>query len=105
MSDTPVHDRLKKKLKKRNPDKQKTTREEQAEQVDLFKMISQVQSVLQTNPEMVSKISSCLNTLMSNSDLMKQVSSEIEKNVQEEETKLTSSSTVQVDADSKQSLQ
>ena len=105
MSDTPVHDRLKKKLKKRNPDKQKTTREEQAEQVDLFKMISQVQSVLQTNPEMVSKISSCLNTLMSNSDLMKQVSSEIEKNVQEEETKLTSSSTEQVDADSKQSLQ
>ena len=54
---------------------------------------------------MVSKISSCLNTLMSNSDLMKQVSSEIEKNVQEEETKLTSSSTEQVDADSKQSLQ
>ena len=105
MSDTPVHDRLKKKLKKRNPDKQKTAREEQAEQVDLFKMISQVQSVLQTNPEMVSKISSCLNTRMSNSDLMKQVSSEIEKNVQEEETKLTSSSTVQVDADSKQSLQ
>jgi hypothetical protein len=105
MSDTPVHDRLKKKLKKRNPDKQKTAREEQAEQVDLFKMISQVQSVLQTNPEMVSKISSCLNTLMSNSDLMKQVSSEIEKNVQEEETKLTSSSTEQVDAASKQSLQ
>ena len=105
MSDTPVHDRLKKKLKKRNPDKQKTAREEQAEQVDLFKMISQVQSVLQTNPEMVSKISSCLNTLMSNSDLMKHVSSEIEKNVQEEETKLTSSSTEQVDAASKQSLQ
>ena len=104
MSDTPVHDRLKKKLKKRNPDKQKTAREEQAEQVDLFKMISQVQSVLQTNPEMVSKISSCLNTLMSNPELMKQVNTEIEKNVQEP-TCSTSSSIVEQDALSKQSLQ
>ena len=44
-------------------------------------MISQVQNMLKTNPEMVAKVSNCVNSLMNNNGIMQQLSSEIEKDI------------------------
>jgi len=41
-------------------------------------MISQVQSILKNNPDMVSKVSSCVNSLMSNPEIMQKLQSEIQ---------------------------
>ena len=48
---------------------------------DVFDMISQVQSMLKNNPEMVNKVSSCLNSLMGNKDMMDKLTQEIQSSV------------------------
>ena len=50
---------------------------ENVEEGDIFSMIQQVQSVLKNNPEMVAKVSSCVNSLMSNPDIMNKLTSQV----------------------------
>ena len=80
--ETPTRDRLKKKLKKK---KEALTGipvlDEEENDTDIFKMISQVQSILKTNPSLVNKVSSCVNNLMSNPEIMRQLSTQIEKEI------------------------
>ena len=98
---TPTKDRLKKKLKKKQLETGiAVLDDEPEEQVDIFKMISQVQAILKTNPELVNKVSNCVNSLMTNPEIMQQLSSQIEKTVIQE-TNLTSSSEVSPEACSK----
>jgi hypothetical protein len=98
---TPTKDRLKKKLKKKQLETGiAVLDDEPEEQVDIFKMISQVQAILKTNPELVNKVSNCVNSLMTNPEIMQQLSSQIEKTVIQE-TNLTSSSGVSPEACSK----
>lgn len=77
-------DRLKKKIKdkkakrtggKESPGDKESP--EDAEDPDIFNMINHVQSLLKNNPEMVAKVSSCVNTLMSNPELMGKLSSQM----------------------------
>ena len=82
MDNTPVRDRLKKKLKKKKGD----SVVEDTEEGDIFKMISQVQSVLKKNPALVSKVSNCVNNMLTNSDLMRQLSSQFEQTTVQEPT-------------------
>ena len=99
--ETPTKDRLKKKLKKKQIEAG-TFQPEPEQDVDIFKMISQVQSILKTNPELVSKVSSCVNSLMTNPEIMQQLSTQIEKTVNiQDQTNLTSCSGSQADADEK----
>jgi len=101
--ETPTKDRLKKKLKKKQIEAGIFQPEpEQEQDVDIFKMISQVQSILKTNPELVNKVSSCVNSLMTNPEIMQQLSKQIEKTVNlQDQTNLTSCSGSQQDADEK----
>ena len=91
-------ERLQKKLRKKKglPEK------EPENEVDILEMMSQVKSMLKTNPELVNKVSNCLSSLMSNPDIMNQLSSEIEK-VSQSQTLTKSSSGVEDDALSKES--
>ena len=90
--------RLKKKLKKKQAERSGKKPEPTIDtDVDIFKMISQVQSMLKSNPELVNKVSSCVNSLMANPELMGQLSDQIQKNVQDD-TLATSSSTDEEDA-------
>jgi hypothetical protein len=99
MEDKPVRDRLKKKLKKKKAAEGIEITEEQ-DDTDLFKMISQVQSVLKKNPALVNKVSKCVNSLMTNPEIMNQLSSQFQ-NTQFETTRASSSSEVELEADSK----
>ena len=45
--------------------------------MDFAAMINQVQSILQTNPDMVKKVNSCMKNILSNGELMKSISSQI----------------------------
>jgi hypothetical protein len=103
-----ARDRLQKKLKKKKEQRSKGASESKTgipaldnEDTDIFQMISQVQNILRTNPEMVAKVSNCVNSLMSNSDIMSQLTSQIE-NVQSQ-TLQTSTSGVEDAAVSKES--
>jgi len=58
---------------------------------NIFDMISQVQSILKSNPEMISKVNSCVNSLMGNQELMNQLTSSL------------SSQTLESNSDSEQS--
>jgi len=95
--ETPTKDRLKKKLKKKQT-QDGTFQPEPQEDVDIFKMISEVQKILKTNPELVNKVSNCVNSLMTNSEIMQQLSTQIEKTVVQDQTNLTSSSGSQPEA-------
>ena len=83
-------DRLKNKLKKKKEARAKKTNEEKMDKTDntsktgipeldnepggdIFQMINQVQNMLKTNPEMVSKVSNCINSLMGNPEIMQQI--------------------------------
>ena len=93
---TPTKDRLKKKLKKKQLETGiAVLDDEPEEQVDIFKMISQVQAILKTNPELVNKVSNCVNSLMTNPEIMQQII--------QSQTLETSVSNVDSDACSKES--
>lgn len=93
-----TRERLQKKLRKKKglPEK------EPENEVNILEMMSQVKSILKTNPELVNKVSNCVSSLMSNSDIMNQLSSEIERATQSQ-TLTKSSSGVEETALSKES--
>jgi len=106
-SATTARERLRSKLKQKKNARSKSslnTEEPKEESGDLFQMISQVQSMLKTNPGMVNKVSSCINSLMSNPNMMQQLSSEIETTLNHpSQTLITSLSGVDTAAVSKES--
>ena len=84
METNPTKERLKKRLNKRNEAKGIPT--EPQEDQDLLNMISQVQKMLKTNPELVNKVSSCVNNLMGNQELMEKLNKEFEKETTHSQT-------------------
>ena len=64
-------------------------------------MISQVQSVLKKNPALVNKVSNCVNSLMTNPELMRQLSSQFDQTPVQETTCDSNCSGVDLQADSK----
>jgi hypothetical protein len=80
-SSSKTKDRLRKKLKnksgKSNPEK--------IDEDNLFDMLNQVNKMLKKNPEMIKKVSKCVNSIFENKELMSSLVSEIETNVQDPE--------------------
>jgi hypothetical protein len=73
-------EQLRKKLNKKRVEKGL----EDIEQVNddsIFNMINQVNKTLKENPEMVKKISKCINNVFDNKDLMSSLISEVETNI------------------------
>jgi len=73
-------EQLRKKLNKKRVEKGL----EEVEQINddsIFNMINQVNKTLQENPEMVKKISKCINNVFDNKDLMSSLISEVETNI------------------------
>ena len=73
-------EQLRKKLNKKRAEKGL----EDVEQVNddsIFNMINQVNKTLKENPEMVKKISKCINNVFENKDLMSSLISEVETNI------------------------
>ena len=68
-------------------------------------MISQVQSVLKKNPALVNKVSNCVNSLMTNPELIRQLSSQFDQTTVQEPVQETTCdsncSGVDLQADSK----
>jgi len=54
---------------------------EQGNDDSIFNMINQVNKTLKENPEMVKKISKCINNVFDNKDLMSSLISEVETNI------------------------
>ena len=52
----------------------------------LFTMLNQVNKMLKQNPEMIKKVSKCVNSIFENKSLMDSLVSEIQTNVQEDQT-------------------
>jgi hypothetical protein len=84
MENSPTKERLKKRLKKRK--EEKGIKDDPQQDNDLLTMISQVQKMLKTNPELVNKVSSCVNNLMGNKELINSLNQEFQKQVEKEET-------------------
>ena len=96
-------ERLKKRLKKRQEEKTGIpVLDNQQEEPDIFHMISQVQKILKSNPELVNKVSSCVNNLLGNEEMMKQLNQQIQKE-SDSQTLDTSTSGDNVEAVSKSS--
>ena len=77
-------ERLRKKLNKKKKKDSPGTQDATPGTVDedsLFTMLNQVNKMLKTNPEMVKKVSKCVNSIFENKDLMSSLVSEIESNV------------------------
>ena len=79
-----THDRLKKRLKKKNnsPLGDSEGSSESLEGTTILEMLAQVNSILKSNPEMISKVNKCVSKIMGNSSLMSKISSEIQNNDQ-----------------------
>jgi hypothetical protein len=71
---------LRKKLNKKRADKGLEELEEVNDD-SIFNMINQVNKTLKENPEMVKKISKCINNVFDNKDLMSSLISEVETNI------------------------
>ena len=75
--------KLQKKLKAKRGE---TSTETDDDELDLFKMLNDVNKILKENPEMVKKVSKCVSSVMDNKDLMATLTEQIVKNkVGEEE--------------------
>ena len=78
-----ARDRLKKKLNQKKKQRGKGSENVTGiaaldnDESNIFDMISQVQSILKSNPEMISKVNSCVNSLMGNQELMNQLTSSL----------------------------
>jgi uncharacterized membrane-anchored protein YjiN (DUF445 family) len=70
--------RLRKKLKNKNPKKP------DVDEDNLFNMLNQVNKMLKQNPNMVKKVSKCINNIFENKELMSSLVSEIETNVKDD---------------------
>jgi 3-hydroxyacyl-CoA dehydrogenase len=106
-------DRLRKKLKNKKESRtgKKDASPEKVDEDNLFNMLNQVNQMLKQNPNMVKKVSKCVNSIFENKDLMKSLVSEIESNVKESEDfqdsqTLDNNSVVpEADASTKESVQ
>ena len=52
-----------------------------SEDNDFMKMLSQVNKILKTNPEMINKVSKCVESIMDNKSLMESLISNVESNI------------------------
>jgi hypothetical protein len=80
MENNKKRDQLRKKLNKKRADKGL----EEVEPINddsIFNMINQVNKTLKENPEMVKKISKCINNVFDNKDLMNSLINEVETNI------------------------
>jgi hypothetical protein len=68
-----IKERLKKKLLKKG----KKVKESDESETDLFQMLNKVNKMLKENPNMVKKVSKCVNSIFQNKDLMSTLTSEI----------------------------
>lgn len=104
-------DRLRKKLKNKKESRtgKKDTSSETVDEDNLFNMLNQVNQMLKQNPNMVKKVSKCVNSIFENKDLMKSLVSEIESNVKEDlqdsQTLDNNSVVPEADASPKESVQ
>jgi len=105
----PQKERLRKKLKdKKNKRAGAPPDLGNVDEETLFTMLNQVNKMLKENPNMVKKVSKCVNSIFENKDLMSSLVNEIETNVQEPEPEAevgsqileTSSAVVATQADS-----
>jgi hypothetical protein len=78
-TETPVKDRLKKKVKKKN--NEESSSEPSQNQNDIFQMLGKVSEILQQNPEMLQKVNKCVSNIIDNKDLMEKLSSQIKDNM------------------------
>jgi hypothetical protein len=80
-------DRLRKKLKNKKESRsgKKDVTPDKIDEDNLFNMLNQVNQMLKQNPNMVKKVSKCVNSIFENKDLMSSLVSEIETNVKESE--------------------
>ena len=78
MESSSTKNRLRKKLKNKNPKKP------DQDEDNLFNMLNQVNKMLKQNPNMVKKVSKCINNIFENKELMSSLVSEIESNVKED---------------------
>ena len=74
---------LRKKLNKKRAEKglEELENLENLDDNSLFNMINQVNKSLKENPEMVKKISKCINNVFDNKDLMSSLISEVQTNI------------------------
>ena len=81
-----THDRLKKKMHKKNPSSSPSDEPSSSSpsndtplgDSNILEMLAQVNSILKTNPEMISKVNKCVSKIMGNTTLMSKISSEIQ---------------------------
>lgn len=73
--ETPVRDRLKRKVNKN---------EASASEPNIFDMLAQVNEILKKNPDMVNKVNRCVSSIIDNTDIMSKISSEIKDSVVKE---------------------
>jgi len=105
LMDTTTKERLRKKLKNKKEQRSGKLNTEKVDEDNLFNMLNQVNKMLKENPQMVKKVSKCVNSIFENKDLMNSLVSEIESNVQDSQTLESKSEEQDVAASSKESVQ
>jgi alkyl sulfatase BDS1-like metallo-beta-lactamase superfamily hydrolase len=85
MSESKTKLRLKKKLQK-----QRNETEEPTENQDLFSMLNDVNKILKKNPDIVKKVSKCVNDIMGNKELLETLTKQI--NINPDDVQISSSS-------------
>jgi hypothetical protein len=121
METSKTKERLRKKLQKKSKKVNNDVNDES--ETDLFKMLNDVNKMLKENPNMVKKVSKCVNSIFENKDLMNTLASEIgskinltetekvseslnnEKNTHEDHTLVNNSEDVELDASLKEDKQ
>ena len=103
--DTTTKERLRKKLKNKKEQRSGKLNTEKVDEDNLFNMLNQVNKMLKENPQMVKKVSKCVNSIFENKDLMNSLVSEIESNVQDSQALESKSEEQDVAASSKESVQ
>jgi hypothetical protein len=82
-------EKLRQKLKKKQQKRQNVRPEPEPEpdpepaNLDFAKMMEQVNTILKTNPQMVSQISKCVSNVMGNKDLMASLVNEVNQEIQD----------------------
>lgn len=80
LSRTAMREKLRKEIKKK---KQQPSQANGINEDNLFGMLSQVNMMLKDNPEMVKKVSKCVNNIFENKELMGNLVSELETSISE----------------------
>ena len=78
-------EKLRQKLKKKQQKRQNVLPDPEPEpaNLDFAKMMEQVNTILKTNPQMVSQISKCVSNVMGNKDLMASLVNEVNQEIQD----------------------